>query len=365
MVQSLTDDYAAYLRDRHGGSPGINVRLETIPLGVDVDRFRPATPAERAEWRSRLGVADDEVAVLFVGRLAHHAKAHPFPMFRGVDLAAESTGRRIHLLISGWAPNREILDAFIDGAQAFAPGVKVTFIDGMEPEPRFGVWRAADFVVSLADNLQETFGLVLVEAMACGLPVVASDWDGYRDIVDQEVTGLLVPTTMVAGASAGATARLLFGAIDYDQFLAETSQTIAVDVPGAAAAIGRLVSDDAHRRALGSAARDRAVKQFSWSRVIDRYEALWKEQDAVRRSMADALADKNAPAFYPPVERSFECYPTRWVGSGGLRSRQHGKCRARFTADVVVSTDTPCRRKPRVRRRAALDSTGQGELLDV
>src|SRR5262249_10284842 len=47
MVRSVTDDYASYLRDRHGGSAGLNVRLETIPLGVDVDRFRPPTSAER------------------------------------------------------------------------------------------------------------------------------------------------------------------------------------------------------------------------------------------------------------------------------------------------------------------------------
>ena len=157
-----------------------------------------------------------------------------------------STGRRIHLILSGWAPNREILDAFLDGARAFAPGVKVTIVDGMDPEARFGVWRAADLAVSLADNLQETFGLVVVEAMACGLPVVASDWDGYRDLVDPGVTGLLVPTTMVAGASAGATARLLFGAIDYDHFLAETSQTISVDV----ASLGRRDRPTRGRRRL-------------------------------------------------------------------------------------------------------------------
>jgi glycosyltransferase involved in cell wall biosynthesis len=314
MVRSVTDDYSSYLRDRHGGAPGINVRSETIPLGVDVDRFRPATPVERAEWRAGLKVEEDEVAVLFVGRLAHHAKAHPFPMFRGVDLAAASTGRRIHLLLSGWAPNREILDAFFDGARAFAPGVKVTIVDGMDPEARFGVWRAADLVVSLADNLQETFGLVVVEAMACGLPVVASDWDGYRDLVEHGVTGLLVPTTMVAGASAGSTARLLFGAIDYDHFLAETSQTVSVDVPSAGAAIGRLVSDEAYRHSLGTAARIRAIDQFSWSRVIGRYESLWKEQDALRRSLPAVATDGCAPNLYPPVERSFEGYPSRWIG---------------------------------------------------
>ena len=268
MVRSVTDDYASYLRDRHGGSPGINVRLETIPLGVDVDRFRPATPEERAEWRSRLQVEEDEVAVLFVGRLAHHAKAHPFPMFRGVDSrrgidGATHPSPRLRVGTESRDPRR--LPRRRPGLRT---GVKVTFIDGMDPEARFGVWRAADLAVSLADNLQETFGLVVVEAMACGLPVVASDWDGYRDLVDPGVTGLLVPTTMVAGASAGSTARLLFGAIDYDHFLAETSQAISVDVASSGAAIGRLVSDDAYRRALGAAARIRAVDRFSWSRVI-------------------------------------------------------------------------------------------------
>ena len=319
MVRSVTDDYASYLRDRHGGSPGINVRLETIPLGVDVDRFRPATPEERASWRSRLAVAEDEVAVLFVGRLAHHAKAHPFPMFRGVDLAASSTGRRVHLLLSGWAPNREIFDAFLDGARAFAPGVKVTFVDGMDPEARLGVWRAADLAVSLVDNLQETFGLVVVEAMACGLPVVASDWDGYRDLVDPGVTGLLVPTTMVAGASAGATSRLLFGANDYDHFLAETSQAIVVDVASAGEALARLVGDDAHRRSLGTAARRRALDRFAWPRVIAAYEALWADQGSLRRDVPIASPDSRAPALYPPVERSFSAYPSRWLDEAGTR----------------------------------------------
>ena len=86
-------------------------------------------------------------------------------MFRGAQLAADATGRPVRLLMSGWAPNQAIRDAFADGASAFAPGVTVTFVDGMDPASRFDVWRAADLVVSLVDNIQETFGLVVVEAM--------------------------------------------------------------------------------------------------------------------------------------------------------------------------------------------------------
>ena len=316
MVRAVTGRYADYLRDRHGGTPGLNLRLETIPLGVDTERFRPATAAERVTERRALGIGDHEVVALFVGRFAHHAKAHPFPMFRGVDLAAKATGRVVRLLMSGWAPNREIRDAFVVGAQAFAPGVTVTFVDGMDESMRFKVWRAADLVVSLVDNIQETFGLVIAEAMASGLPVVAADWDGYRDLVEDGLTGLLVPTTMVAGASRAGTSRLMFGELDYDHFLAEVSQTVAVDVAAAGLAIAKLVGDEGLRLSLGEAARQKALAVFAWPHVIAAYEALWRDQESQRQDFARHCAKTDGsqyPAHYAPLEHSFAGYPTRWL----------------------------------------------------
>jgi glycosyltransferase involved in cell wall biosynthesis len=317
-VRAITDRFAEYLRDRHGGNPRLDLRLETIPLGVDTDRFRPATPEERASERRALGIGDHEVVVLFVGRLAHHAKAHPFPMFRGVDLAAKATGRAVRLLLSGWAPNRAIRDAFADGARAFAPGITVQFVDGMDAAKRFTVWRAADLFVSLVDNIQETFGLVIVEAMASGLPVVATDWDGYRDLVEDGRTGFLVPTTIVSDASGAATSRLMFGELDYDHFLAEVSQNVAVDVAAAAAALARLIGDEALRAAFGAAARRRAVEIFDWSRIIAAYESLWRDQEAQRQEFARSRTRFDVggfPAHYPPPELSFAGYPTSWLGA--------------------------------------------------
>ena len=184
MVRAVTDRFAEYLRERHGGTPGLNFRLETIPLGVDIDRFRPARPEERAAIRGVLRLADDEVAVLYVGRLSHHAKAHPFPMFRGVSEAAlRPAGRSVHLLLPAGLHTRRSATPSLEGARVFAPGVTDLAPDGRDPRTRFDVWHAADLFVSPSDNIQETFGLAVLEAMASGLPVVASDWDGYRDLV--------------------------------------------------------------------------------------------------------------------------------------------------------------------------------------
>jgi glycosyltransferase involved in cell wall biosynthesis len=314
MVRAVTGTYADFLRERHGGSPAIRASLQQIPLGVDPDRFRPATPVERAAMRQKLGIADDEIVVLFVGRLSHHAKAHPFPIYRGVAEAARVTGRRVRLVMAGWAANAAIQQAFLEGAEQLARGAIVQFVEGTKPDTRYGVWKAADIFISPSDNIQETFGLVVLEAMASGLPVVASDWDGYRDLVVEGSTGILVPTTMVRDATADATSRLLMGEINYDYFLAECSQAVAVDPDATGRALARLIEDPDLRVRMGAEGRQRILESFTWQHVVRSYEALWDSQEAQRLEWlgaASSVAARPGPAVYPAPEISFAGYPTR------------------------------------------------------
>jgi glycosyltransferase involved in cell wall biosynthesis len=323
MVREVTGAYAEDLRSRLGSSSEcsslcpIRARLETIPLGVDLDRFSPASPAERVLARQSFGIADDEVVLLYVGRLSHHGKAHPFPMFQGASQAAQATGRKVHLILAGWAAHPAVQEAFLDGARVFAGNVRTSIVDGRDTQTRRRIWHAADLFVSPSDSIQETFGLAVLEAMSSGLAVVASDWDGYRDLVEHGQTGFLVPSAMVEGATAAATVRLLIGELSYDHFLAECSQATAVLAPDMGEALARLVGDAALRAQMGAAGRRRAGEHFGWPSIVRAYEQLWYNQEAERRAQARDAARSGprrkpaAPAIYPPPERSFVGYPTR------------------------------------------------------
>ncbi len=326
MVRKVTEAYSEYLMERFGERTGLGFkRVElmevVIPLGVDVERFAPAKVPERATARASIGVTDDEVAVLYVGRFSHHAKAHPFPIFRSVSLAARDSQQKVHLILAGWAAHPAVIDAFKSGASRFAPEVRTSFLEGRDARVRREVWHAADVFVSPSDSIQETFGLSVIEAMASGLPVVASDWNGYRDLVEDGRTGFLVPTAMVGEATASATIRLLTGELNYDHFLAELGQTTTVDIPSMAGALTRLLSDRELRLRMGTAGCARAREQFAWATVIREYERLWRHQDEKRQRAARPSGDRGrwrgpaGPAAYPAPETAFAGYPTRWLGN--------------------------------------------------
>lgn len=263
-------------------------QLPIIPLGVHCDDYAFDAGA-RDDARQALGLEPDEVAALFVGRLVFHAKAHPYPMYRALQLAAERTGQRIVLILSGWAPNDTIAAAFRTGAEQFAPDVRVLFVEGRDPTLRAQAWAASDLFISLSDNIQETFGLTPIEAMAAGLPVIVSDWDGYRDTVRHTVDGFRVRTLAPADGMGVALARGAESrALSYDLYCWATASAIAVDIAEAAEAVTALVQNPDLRRTMGEAGRRRAREVYDWPVVYRQYQALWAELNARR---ATALAD--------------------------------------------------------------------------
>jgi glycosyltransferase involved in cell wall biosynthesis len=313
-VRRLLEHNEAYLRERLDARRIIWPTLALIPLGVDCDALAP-DGAQRAAWRTRLGIGPDDVVFLFMGRLSFHAKANPFPMYRGLEAAARRAQQRMHLVQAGWFGNDAIERAFREGAREVCPSVNAIFLDGRKPEVRAGVWHAADVFTSLSDNIQETFGLTPAEAMAAGLPSVVSDWNGYRDTVRHNEDGFRIPTLMPPAPAGQLLAdRHAAGSDTYDLYIGRASLSVGVDVPAVAEAYARLAKDSALRRQMGEAARARARTQFDWSVIVRRYQALWAELGEKRRAGGPPMPATRQNPRRPDPFWLFGRYPTHTLG---------------------------------------------------
>ena len=295
-ITTLFDDWEGYLRERTGAQVVPRPQLPLIPLAVEVEAIarQASSSADRRDLRERLGLAEEDLLLLWVGRLSYFEKAFPQVMFQAAQAAAQAVAKapdrpvqRLHLLLVGWFPNgEEDRRLYSQTAASLAPDVAMTWLDGNNPAHVAQSWAAADVFLSLVDNIQETFGLAPVEAMAAGLPVVVSDWDGYRYTVRDGVEGFLVPTLACPATPGGnlLAHRHGLGLETYQNYVGAAAQHTAVHVGAAARAITELALSPSLRSRMGEAGRERARRAFSWPVVVQQYNDLFAQLDQLRRA---------------------------------------------------------------------------------
>ena len=318
-VTRLLQAQANMLKERLGISKLVLPMLPVIPLGIHTQDF-VYTDAQKTAARKRLKANDNTLVVLFMGRLSFHAKAHPLAMYQALQKAAQlvkASGKKVKLVECGWHANEFIQKAYQDAARQACPDVEVITLDGRKAQDRETAWAGADVFCSLSDNIQETFGIVPIEAMAAGLPVVVSDWDGYKDTVRHEVDGYRIATVMPeAGLATDLALRHAVEVDTYDMYCGHTCTLVSVDIEAAAIAFAKLFESPALRESMGAAGRERAQQAYDWKVIIAQYEALWAEQDRVRlAAMQDAAKvpaklEQPWPARMDPFH-AFASYPTQ------------------------------------------------------
>jgi glycosyltransferase involved in cell wall biosynthesis len=311
-VTRLLQAQVDYLKDRLGITKMVLPQLPVIPLGIHTTDFA-YTPEQNAAARAALGVDSDTLVVLFMGRLSFHAKAHPLAMYQALEAAAQASGKSVVLIECGWHANDFIAKAYADAARLACPSVRVLTLDGRKAEDRQTAWAGADVFCSLSDNIQETFGIVPIEAMAAGLPVVVSDWDGYKDTVRDGIDGFRIPTVMPQAGLGGDLALRHALEIDtYDMYCGHTCSLVAVDVQAAAAAFEKLFNSAELRSQMGEAGKQRAQQVYDWKTVIAQYESLWASLNEMRVAQAKDLQPLPHPwpARMDPFH-AFASYPTQ------------------------------------------------------
>jgi starch synthase len=307
--------------------------LPVIPLAIDPAPYRwegrfASRGEQRLAARQQLGLAVSDFVVLFVGRLSFHSKAHPELLYRALDQLSQdamNSGRQPLLLECGHIFNESIAAALAELQQRY-PHVRVMRLGGLDPASdaeKQQALAAADVFCSLADNLQETFGLSLLEAMAAELPVIASDWNGYRDLIADGQTGMLIPTADSLADEPGIDAlerRYRLGFVDYDTMVGLRSLAVAVAEPPLRRSLQQLLEKPQLAQRLGYAGRQRLEQRFCWPVVAGQYRQLWREL-AQRRAHSQARG--GAPITNPTASYSalFGHYASQALPAGPFQIR--------------------------------------------
>ena len=212
--------------------------VTVVPPGVDLERFRPLSPAERAAARRRLGLPDDALLVASVSRLVPR---------KGMDVLIRAVAAlaprhaALQLAIAGNGRDAKRLRRLID-----TTGAPARLLGSVPDAELPALYGCADVFAMLCRNRwlgleQEGFGIVFLEAAACGVPQVAGDSGGAAEAVADGVTGRLVRHPADPAEVAGA--------------------------------LGALLSDGGLRATMGGAARERAVAEFSYDVLAGRLDA--------------------------------------------------------------------------------------------
>jgi starch synthase len=276
-LSAVLDQTEQELRDRIGASRFTRPMMPILPLGTHARRFA-RSPIDRKRWREQLGIEEATVTVLFFGRLSFHAKASPLQLAQAAELAAGRGTRRYAIIWCGWFNDDHQRRVFMQTAKGMAPSVAFHHVDGRDENARFSIWSAADIFCSLSDNIQESFGLTVIEAMAAELPVVASNWNGYREAIEHGVNGVLIDSYLPRVSLADAAYRYMSGTDTYDTYIGGLSQFCMVDVEQVAQWFERLAVDEPMRRKFAAAARRTVEEKFDWKELLPRYGELWREQ---------------------------------------------------------------------------------------
>ena len=225
-------------------------RVKVVHNGIDLEAWKhpqgQEADAQAAATLKRLGIDPDRPTIVFVGRITRQ-KGLPHLLRACEQLPAD-----VQVILCAGAPDTPEIKAEVEGLVAHLRDKRtgVVWIEEMLPRPELiAVLAASD--VFVCPSVYEPLGIVNLEAMAVGLPVVGSATGGIPDVIVDGETGLLVPIEQVQDGTGTP--------IDPARFEADLAERLTT-----------LVTDTEAAKAMGQAARRRVEEHFAWQAIAQR-----------------------------------------------------------------------------------------------
>jgi hypothetical protein len=242
-------------------------KLSHLPLGYD---FSLDDNLSKTQAKVMMNFERETKYILYLGRLSPSTKADLYPLLLVFKSLREKCGFKIKLLLAGGV-NPSELRIHKDMIHELELDSDVQLIINFDLAKKKALISSADVCVAPSDNIQETFGISIIEAAACGVPVVAADIDGYKDLVVQNETGFKIKTTWIDNFEPCEIDDLY----DFSVMQIMLSQAMAIDCEEMEEKIFLLLNDEELNTKIGKNAAKRAVENYRWDVVIKQYEKEW------------------------------------------------------------------------------------------
>ncbi len=306
VVEAVLNNREAQLQQRFGIQQTLpRPQLPVIPLPIPVESMQLQLP-ERQQARQALGIPAQAHVAMWLGRLSLLTKLDPWPTYRLLQELSSNLNQPLWLIECGADDTPEQAQHSAQ-LRRLCPGVHFLRLGGSEPVDevtKFQALAAADLALSLVDNCQETFGLSVIEAMAAGLPVVASAWDGYRDSIRHGIDGFLVPTRWAPGSESCSLAlgwQQQLELLSFPVVSGALAQLVQLDSQAAQGYLGTLFSNPALARAMGQQGRRRAQERFCQCAVLQRYAELFQALNELRERATPSQSKPQPVLSLDPV----------------------------------------------------------------
>jgi hypothetical protein len=214
-----------------------------------------------------------------------------------------SADKSLKLILAGGADSKQT--QLVNGMiSEFGLPKRVLVINNFTDAQKSDLYGASDIYVSLSDNLQETFGISVIEAMAARLPCIVSDINGYRELIEHKINGFKIPTLW--------TDRLLLAELsdimDFETMQLFLAQCMAIDTEELYSRLNELIHNENLRSVTGENAQKTVKQNYLWTHIIKKYEELWDSLYEQSVSYPNEIPVKDNP-FRNDYLSLFNLYP--------------------------------------------------------
>ena len=275
-------------------------KIKVIPFGIDLSSLKKY---DKISVRNELNIPKDSKVILYLGRLCNLDKSDLIPILKLFNRLLQKN-KDYFFIVSGADIICDYTTKLHEYVQTNFSFDKIKIYKNITDEFKCKLYSAADLFISFPDSIQETFGITLLEAMSYGLPIICSEWDGYKEIIEEGCNGFKIKTYWND-------LNFLKQVSDEESIikLLQQKNSVVIDLDHAYQKINFIFSNREVYNKIKQNNYEKVSKLYSWKNVIKKHLKLLESIQKLNCVNKKNEMTKNSSFVYD-IYKHFKHYPS-------------------------------------------------------